>query len=177
MASAKKLHYAWIVAAVTFVVGTVDRGGARRARGVDHPARTGIRLVAGDDFVRYRHQSAALRSGRAVRRGPDGSLWRAPNDDHRANDNCRFGSFVASNGSGVAAGFAVGRDRRSEHRRYRRLSIGLYRGSLVSPAPGACGRVADCRQRCRAAGFSTEPGRARHPFRVAHNVVGSGRVS
>ena len=55
MASAKKLHYAWIVAAVTFVVGLLTAG-VRAAPGrVDRPARTGIRLVAGDDFVRYRH--------------------------------------------------------------------------------------------------------------------------
>ncbi len=60
-----------------------------------------------------------------------------------------------------------------EHRRHRRLSLGLYRGALVSPPPGAGGRAADRRQCCGAACFPAEPCRAGHPFRLAGDVVGS----
>ena len=113
MRSANRLHYAWIVAGVTFLVGLFTAG-VRAAPGrADRPARTRIRLVAGNHLLRYRRQPAALRSRRSVCRGGDGPVWRASHDDPGARGDRRGGGDVAGDAPGVAAGPALGCRRRA----------------------------------------------------------------
>ena len=157
MRSAKRLHYAWIVAAVTFVVGLLTAG-VRAAPGVlivpleqeFHWSRATISFAIGINLLLYG-------AGRPVRRGADGPLWRAPHDDPGAGGDRGGGGAVARRCTQawqlvLLWGVVVG----ARHRRHRRLSRGLYRGALVPPPPGAGGRHADRRQRRRSAGVSAD---------------------
>ena len=76
-----RLHYAWVIVAVTFVA-VIVTAGVRATPGVlivpleeeFHWSRATISFALGD-------QPAALRRDRPVRRGGDGPLRRAPHDD------------------------------------------------------------------------------------------------
>ncbi len=141
MRSTKRLHYAWIVAAVTFVVGLLTAG-VRAAPGVliipleqeFDWSRATISLAVGINLLLYGLVgpfAAALMDRFGVRRTMTLAL----------GDNRRVGRLVAGHAPGMAAGFVVGGRRRRRHRRHRRLYLRLYRGALVSPPPGSGGRV------------------------------------
>ena len=79
-----KTHYAWIVAAVTFLSLLASAGIARDAGGAGAAAREGIRLGPDDHLAGAVDQSAAVRPVRPVRRRDHGPLRRAPGDAQRA---------------------------------------------------------------------------------------------
>ena len=166
-----RLHYAWIVAAITFVI-VVLTAGVRAAPGVlivplEHEfqwSRATISFAVGVNVLLYgaigpfaaalidrfgmRRTMTLSLTATATRRGADAGDVRA-----------------------VAARAAVGRCRRHRLRLYRRLSRAADRGALVQGAARAGDRRADCRQRSRAAGFPADNGRARDLCRLARDVA------
>ena len=133
MRSTTKLHYAWIVAAVTFVVGLLTAG-VRAAPGVlivpleqeFDWSRATISFAVGVNLLLYGLVgpfAAALMDRFGVRRTMTIAL---------AVTSAAVALSPAL-APGLAADPAVGCGRRRRHRRNRRVSVGLYRGALVPP--------------------------------------------
>src|ERR1051326_2854907 len=147
-----------------------DRRRARRARCLDCPLRSGVRLVARHDLLRDRRQSVAVRRGRSVCRGDHGPLRRAAHDEPghgRDGLRCRSDTDDAPI---VAASAAVGRRRGSRDRFSRLVSIGLYRSPLVPRPPGPRNGRIDGIECGRPAGFSADDGVADRECRLADHV-------
>ncbi len=175
MASAKKLHYAWIVAAVTFVVGLLTAG-VRAAPGVlivpleqeFDWSRATISFAIGINLLLYGLVgpfAAALMDRFGVRRTMTLALALTAAAVALSPAMRQAWQLVLLWGVVVGAGTGVIGAFLSAYiaARWFRRRQGLVVGS------------ADRRQCRRAAGFSPESGRARHPFRVARDVAGLGR--
>ena len=172
--NAVKFHYAWVVVGVTFAV-LLDHGRrARRTRRADRAVRGRVPLVAGDDLVRGRRQSSALRSGRAVRRGTDGPFRGAPDDDRGAGADGRRRRADAIDARDLAARAALGCGGRIELRARREFPLGLCRGALVQGAPGRRHRRIDRIERRRSADLSADDGGVGDICRLARHVAGPG---
>ena len=175
MRSTKRLHYAWIVAAVTFVVGLLTAG-VRAAPGVliipleqeFDWSRATISLAVGINLLLYGLVgpfAAALMDRFGVRRTMTlglaitaASVALSP-AMHQAWQLVLLWGVVVGAGTGVIGAFISAYIAARWFRRRQGLVVGF----------------ADRRQRRRAACVPAQPCRARDPFRVAGDVAGSGR--
>ena len=140
----RRVHYAWIVAAVTFLVLLVTAG-IRATPGVLMvPLESEFGWSRAVDLGGGGDQHRAVRPDRSVRRLGDGPVGPAPRDPRRAGAARRVGRADDADAAAVAADAALGRAGRHRHRRHLDGARRHRRHPLVRRAPRRW-----CSARCR----------------------------
>ena len=157
----RRLHPAWLVAAVAFVALVGAAGLPRHPVGAAPPAARGVRLAARHHLRGRLGQPAALRADRAVRRRADGPVRHPPGGAPVALLLVAAGSgltvFMTASWQLIAL---LGRAGRAGHRLDGAGLRGDRHRPLVRPAPGPGHRRAHRRRGGRATGLPAAARRA-----------------
>ena len=178
----KRVHYAWIVAAVGFVTLITAAGFRSTTRRADRAAAGRVRLEPRDDRLRGLRQPDPLRARRPVRGGARRALRAAARDrSSRCSRSSTGSSLTIFMNAAVAARPALGRRQRARDRRDLGAARGADREPLVRAAARARHRHPDRVERHRPADLPAAARLDRRALRLAlrrrHGRRGRARAS